>query len=231
VETDQINKEAVIKIKDNGMGIDPCLLSDLFEPFMQVDNSLERSHSGLGMGLSIVKGMVILHGGSVTAFSEGLGKGAQFIIRLPLASPGVQSSPEHEESSCEEHLPALRILVIDDKPTITNLLGILLKHLGHEVIISNNGPEGIAKAREFRPDVILCDIGMPGMDGYEVAREIRSDNQLKRIFLIALSGYAQEEDLKSSVAAGFDRHLAKPVRMAVLKATLAEFYQEQPRLQ
>jgi len=226
VRKDQNNKEAVIVIKDTGLGIDPSLLSDLFEPFMQADNSLDRSHSGLGMGLSIVKGMVILHGGSVAAFSEGLGKGAKFIIRLPLATPEVQNSPEQEESIREKQLPAMRILAIDDMPTITNLLSILLKHLGHEVIIANNGPEGIAKARELKPEVVLCDIGMPGMDGYEVAREIRSDNRLKNVFLIALSGYAQPEDLKSSMDAGFDRHLAKPVRMAVLKATLAEYYDE-----
>jgi CheY-like chemotaxis protein len=105
-------------------------------------------------------------------------------------------------------------------------MNILLKKLGHEVMIANNGPEGIAKAREFKPDVILCDIGMPGMDGYDVAREIRSDDRLKNIILIALSGYAQPEDLKNSKDAGFDRHLAKPVRMVVLKDTLAEYCHE-----
>jgi CheY-like chemotaxis protein len=116
--------------------------------------------------------------------------------------------------------------VIDDMPSITNFMSILLKKLGHEVIIANNGPEGIAKAREFKPQVILCDIGMPGMDGYDVAREIRSDDRLKNIILIALSGYAQPEDLKNSKDAGFDRHLAKPVRMVVLKDTLAEYCHE-----
>jgi PAS domain S-box-containing protein len=226
VGTDQINKEAVIKIEDTGRGIDPNLLSDLFEPFMQVDNSLDRSHSGLGMGLSIVKGIVILHGGSAAVSSEGLGRGTQFTIRLPLAFQEVQNNHEHEEPIVEDQLRSLRILVIDDMPTITRLLSILLKNLGHEVITANSGPEGIVKAREFNPEVVFCDIGMPGMDGYDVAREIRSDDRLKNAFLIALSGYAQDDDLKRSMAAGFDRHLAKPVRMAVLKATLAEYNDE-----
>lgn len=226
VETDQTSKEAVIKIKDTGMGIDPSLLSDLFEPFMQADRSPGRRHSGLGMGLSIVKGIAILHGGSAAAFSEGRGRGTQFTIRLPLVSQAVQEIQAPEEPALEEQPRTLRILVIDDMPSITNFMNILLKKLGHEVIIANNGPEGIAKAREFKPEVILCDIGMPGMDGYDVAREIRSDDRLKNIFLIALSGYAQVEDLKNSKDAGFDRHLAKPVKMAVLKATLAEYCHE-----
>jgi len=226
VETDQINMEAVIKIKDTGKGIDSSLLSDLFEPFMQADNSLDRSHSGLGMGLSIVKGIAILHGGSVAASSEGLGRGTKFTIRLPLAFQEVQNSSEQEEPIVEEQPRSLRILVIDDMPTITRLLSIMLKNLGHEVIIASSGPEGIAKAREFNPEIVFCDIGMPGMDGYDVAREIRSDERLKNAFLIALSGYAQDEDLKRSMAAGFDRHLAKPLRLAVLKATLAEYNAE-----
>ena len=226
VETDQASKEAVIKIKDTGMGIDPSLLSDLFEPFMQADRSPGRSHSGLGMGLSIVKGIAILHGGSAAAFSEGRGRGTQFTIRLPLASQEAQDIQATEEPVLEEQSCTLRILVIDDMPSITNFMNILLKKLGHEVIIANNGPEGIAKAREFKPELILCDIGMPGMDGYDVAREIRCDDRLKDIFLIALSGYVQPEDLKNSKDAGFDRHLAKPVRMAVLKATLDEYCHE-----
>jgi PAS domain S-box-containing protein len=226
VETDPNNQEAVIKIEDNGRGIDPNQISDLFEPFMQVDNSLDRSHSGLGMGLSIVKGIAILHGGSAAAFSEGLGRGTQFTIRLPLSFQEVQNIPEQEAPVVEEQLSAMSILVIDDMPTITKLLSIMLKNMGHEVIIAHSGPEGIAIAREFNPEIIFCDIGMPGMDGYDVAREIRSDERLKNAYLIALSGYAQDDDLKSSIAAGFDRHLAKPLRMAVLKSTLAEYVAE-----
>jgi PAS domain S-box-containing protein len=226
VETDQTGREAVIRIKDSGMGIDPSLLPDLFEPFMQGDTSPGCRHSGLGMGLSIVKGIAILHGGSAAAFSEGLGRGTQFTITLPLAPQEVPDSQAPEEPTPEEQPCSLRILVIDDMPSITNFMSILLKKLGHEVIIANNGPEGIAKAREFKPEVILCDIGMPGMDGYDVAREIHSDDRLKNAYLIALSGYAQPEDLKNSMDAGFDRHLAKPVRMAVLKDTLAEYCHE-----
>ncbi len=215
------SKQAAIQVKDNGLGIKPELLEDLFQPFTQADTSLEHSSGGLGLGLAIVKGMVELHGGNVMASSEGLGKGAEFTIRLPLniddKTNQVKELQKDKKISCKR-----RILVIDDIPDVAEILCSLLLYLGHEVTTAANGVKGISKAKEFKPDVILCDIGLPGMNGYEVARNIRRDYKMKDIILIALSGYAQPEDLERSKEAGFNCHLAKPVDLDKLEQILAE---------
>jgi len=221
VEKDKEQNEVVISVCDTGKGIPPELQSDLFQPFVQLDNSLPLSHGGLGLGLFVVKEMVELHGGSVSAFSEGLGKGSRFSIRLPLL---------YETDSKDEEVPlmaepvscARRILVIDDNANLNKVMGELLKLLGHEVMSASSGSDGIEKAKGFYPEIILCDIGMPGMDGYEVAKNIRNDQELKGVFLIALSGYAQPDDLERSKAAGFDRHLAKPVDLVTLENIIKE---------
>ncbi|HWQ72007.1 MAG TPA: PAS domain S-box protein [Desulfitobacteriaceae bacterium] len=219
VSQDLKTKEAVIRIKDSGIGIKPELLPDLFQPFMQVDSTLDRSRGGLGLGLAIVKGMVELHGGSVAANSEGLGYGTQFTVRLP-----IKSTDEKEQGSNPKGLftRSLRILVIEDIPDIAEILCSLLGCQGHEVIAALNGPEGISKAKEFQPEVVICDIGLPGMNGYEVAGSLRSDKEFKDTFLIALSGYAQPDDLEQSRAAGFNVHLAKPVELSILQQTLSK---------
>jgi signal transduction histidine kinase/ActR/RegA family two-component response regulator len=215
------SKQAVIQVKDNGLGIKLELLEDLFQPFTQADTSLEHSSGGLGLGLAIVKGMVELHGGNVMAFSEGLGKGSEFTIRLPLNiddKPNqVKELQKGQKISCKR-----RILVIDDIPDVLEIMCSLLRHLGHEVTTASNGIKGISEAKEFKPDVILCDIGLPGMNGYEVAQNIRRDHKMKDIILIALSGYAQSEDLERSKEAGFNCHLAKPVDLDKLEQILAE---------
>jgi predicted ATPase/signal transduction histidine kinase/ActR/RegA family two-component response regulator len=218
---DERTQEAIITVQDNGIGIKPEILPNLFEPFMQVDSTLDRSNGGLGLGLAIVKGMVELHGGSVSVHSEGLDKGTRLTIRLPLttveAGKKEQGSKTGGSSAC-----SFRILIIDDIPDIAEILSSLLRSLGHEVTAVFSGPEGITKANEFHPEVVICDIGLPGMSGYEVARSLRSDKELKDIFLIALSGYAQPEDLERSIEAGFDTHLAKPVNLDTLEQTLAK---------
>lgn len=218
---DEDKQEAVICVQDNGMGIKPDLIPDLFHPFIQLDDSLARSSGGFGLGLAIVKGMVELHGGSVSAFSEGSGKGSQFTIRLPLFEVSNNNRVEQPKVG-KEPSQTLRILVIDDIPDVAEILCSLLRQMGHEVISANNGCEGITKAKEFRPDVLLCDIGMPGMNGYEVAKIIRCDNELMDVFLIALTGYAQPDDLMRAKECGFDRHVAKPVDFDTLKQILAE---------
>lgn len=218
---DEEKQEAVISVKDNGLGIRSDLMPDLFLPFIQVDSSLDRSRGGLGLGLVIVKGMVDLHGGSVSAVSEGYGKGSEFIIRLPL--PAVNNHKQVKQPQASEKASrSLQILVIDDIPDVADILCSLLRQMGHQVISAYDGKEGIAKAKAFRPDVLLCDIGMPGMNGYEVAKNIRNDNELKSVFLIALTGYAQPNDLKRAKESGFDRHVAKPVDLDILKKALAE---------
>lgn len=211
-------QEAVITVQDTGRGIPDEILPNIFTPFVQVDNSLDRSNGGLGIGLAIVKGMVELHGGNVTVYSEGLGYGTQFTIRLPIIS--IDEEHKSKVNRASAHL--LKILVIDDIPDIVEILCSLLGYLGHETIAALSGPEGIDKAREFRPEVVICDIGLPGINGYEVAKSFRSDKELKDTFLIALSGYAQPNDLERAREAGFNIHLAKPVDLNNLEQTLAE---------
>lgn len=220
VEKDENTQEALIKVEDNGLGIEPRLLPDLFKPFMQVENTIDRSGGGLGLGLAIVKGMVELHGGNVEVYSEGLGFGTKFILRLPIPDNLDIQNTELQVSG--QTIPSMRILVIDDIPDIAEIFSTLLTHLGHEVKTASNGREGLEVAKEFRPHALLCDIGLPGMTGYEVAESFRRNNQLKDVFLIALSGYAQPEDLAKARAAGFDRHLAKPVDLDTLKDALFE---------
>jgi PAS domain S-box-containing protein len=221
VSEDESTREAVIRVQDSGMGIQPALVPNLFQAFVQADNSLDRSKGGLGLGLAIAKGMVELHGGSVAYYSEGLGHGTQFTIRLPLPAASIKEKAQEEKGS-KPSSRSQRILIIEDNPDIMEILSCLLSHLGHDVAAASNGPEGIAKAKEFRPEALICDIGLPGMSGYEVAEYFRQEPELKEVYLIALSGYAQPKDLEQSKAAGFNRHLAKPVDLETLKKALAE---------
>lgn len=218
---DRKSGEAVITIKDTGIGLKAEMLPNLFLPFMQADNSLERSRGGLGLGLCVVKGIVELHGGTIAAKSEGLGKGAEFTIRLPL--PAKKAIINDMSQKLEGVLP-LRILMIEDNVNLNKIMCDLLRILGHELQAAFDGVDGLAKAKEFKPDLILCDIGLPGINGYEVAKYIRQNNELKDTFLIALSGYAEAEDIEKSKMAGFDKHLAKPVELETLELILSEVY-------
>jgi len=221
VSTDTNNNEAVITVQDTGRGIDSNNLKDLFEPFTQVDKTLDRSLGGLGLGLAIVKGMVELHGGRVEAFSEGIGKGAKFTIWLPLPEKHIGLDEGCEKMDAKA-IKSLKILIIDDNRDLAEIICELIGFLGYETESAHNGADGIAKARELQPDVIICDIGLPGISGYEVAKLIRKDADLQDTFLIALSGYAQPEDIEKSKEAGFDRHLAKPVSLETLQMFLNE---------
>ena len=219
VSRDLITREAVISVRDTGQGIDPDNLANLFDEFAQVDQHLGRHHGGLGLGLAIVKGMVELHGGRVEAFSEGRDKGATFTIRLPLTekSTGIQEKAPRLDS--ESNGP-LRVLLIDDNEDLALAMSLLMNHIGHKAATSHNGTEGIARVKELRPDVVFCDIGLPGMSGYEVAQLIRKDPEHKNMFLIALSGYAQAEDIARAKEAGFDLHLSKPLSVDTLRQVL-----------
>lgn len=219
VTHDRKTNEAIVTVKDTGIGIKPELLPSLFEPFMQVDTSLDRSFGGLGLGLSIVKGTVELHGGNIAAHSDGPGQGAEFIIRMPIIYTDEEQSIKASRNSS---IRPLSILVIDDIPDVADILCSLLSYLGHNVAKALSGPEGIAIAEEFHPEVLICDIGLPVMDGYDVAESFRSNNKLRDISLIALSGYVQPEDQRRSREAGFDWHLAKPVDLDTLQKVLAE---------
>jgi len=222
VSQSEDKRDAMITVRDTGIGIDQEALSYLFEPLLQVDKSLDRKNGGLGLGLAITKGIVELHGGTVEVTSDGLGEGAQSIIRLPI--------PDREEMDSSEtgKEDRLRILVIDDMLDITEIMTALLEHLGHEVITAESGFEGIAKAKVFHPHVLFCDIGLPGISGYEVAEFFTADEELKDTHLIAFSGYSQPEDRERSKEAGFKAHLAKPVEMEVLKNILLDYCKMKP---
>jgi len=209
--------QGVVRVADTGAGIAPELLDHLFEPFVQADATLARSRGGLGLGLALAKELVELHGGSVEARSEGLGRGSEFTVRLPLdlteAAPAGGGRPVASG-------PRRRVLVIEDGVDAADSLRDVLEIQGHEVAVAHDGPQGIATAREFHPEVVLCDIGLPGMDGYEVARAFRADGALCAARLVALSGYALPEDLRRAAEAGFERHLAKPPSVEELEGVL-----------
>jgi PAS domain S-box-containing protein len=212
-------RRAGIRIIDTGVGIEPAVLRRLFQPFMQATATLDRSQGGLGLGLALVKGLVELHGGEVCAHSDGPGMGSKFIVELPLkeATPDT-TSPDAEISTRRRR----RVLIVEDNLDAAQSLREVLEFGEHLVEVAHSGPEGVAKARQFRPEVVLCDIGLPGMDGYGVARTIRSDETLAGVLLVALSGYALPEDLQRAWEAGFDRHIAKPPSLERLEKLLGE---------
>jgi signal transduction histidine kinase len=217
VTTRREDGEAVVSVRDNGIGIAPALLSQVFDMFMQVDRSTRRSQGGLGIGLTLVRSLVSMHGGTVEARSDGPGLGSEFIVKLPLMTETHVSSVA---SRRVDSLPARRILIVDDSRDGGESLAILLRVLGAEVALAHSGRDALDCVESFKPEVVLLDIGMPGMDGYEVARRIRSNPANRRLSLIALTGWGQDEDRKRSVAAGFNHHLVKPADIEQLRELL-----------
>jgi signal transduction histidine kinase/ActR/RegA family two-component response regulator len=213
------SKSARLIIRDAGAGIDPGLLSHVFDPFFQGDRSLARSQGGLGLGLALVKALVELHGGRVQASSEGLGHGSTFTVEIPLCEEQRESTPP------AVLLPRARrrVLVIEDNLDAANSLRATLELLGHSVETASDGRLGVSRAREFRPEVVFCDIGLPQMDGYAVARALRDEVQLRDAVLVALTGYAQVEDRRRAAEAGFHEHLAKPPSIERLEEVLSRF--------
>ncbi|HET6412852.1 MAG TPA: GAF domain-containing protein [Anaeromyxobacter sp.] len=199
---------AEIRVRDTGAGIEPSLLPLVFEPFVQGERTLDRSEGGLGLGLALVKGIVQLHDGEVRAQSAGIGKGAEFVIHLPLHGASQLLEGTRPESQAKGG--GRRVLVVDDNWDAAESLADLLRILGHDVDLAYDGPGAIAKIAANAPDVVLCDIGLPGISGYEVAKAIRANGK-PGVRLIALSGYAQAEDVKRAMEAGFDAHVAKPL--------------------
>ncbi len=220
------NKEAVIRVKDTGIGIAHHMLPRIFDLFSQVDHTLSRSRGGMGIGLTLVKNLTEMHGGTIAVESAGLGKGTEFIVRLPIIPLTPQPQGNFGFYSASDHTPPAvhrtthRILVIDDNHDAADALGRLLQRLGHEVKIAYDGPSGIEVARAYLPGVILLDIGLPEMNGYEVARRLRQESALGHTMLVAVSGYGQEEDKLRSQEAGFDYHFTKPIGIDVLNEIL-----------
>jgi PAS domain S-box-containing protein len=213
---------AAVSVRDTGAGISSEMLSRVFELFTQGEHLSERSQGGLGIGLTLVRSLLEMHGGSVEAFSEGLGRGSEFVVRLPLAAAPVVDVPRPRTRELPTpNLQARRVLVVDDNHDSAESMGMLLKILGAEVKVVYSGPEALDSLSAYQPSAVLLDIGMPGMDGHEVARRIRQHPEFHDITLIALSGWGQEEDRRRSKQAGFDYHLIKPADVTALQNLLA----------
>ena len=215
--------EIVLEIKDNGVGIEARMLSKIFDAFIQVEQSIDRAQGGLGIGLTLVRRLLEMHGGSITATSAGSGKGSSFIVRMPASGPPALNSSCGEPNAIAT-TPVTnskaRILIVDDSVDTAKAMARLLAISGYEVRTAHDGSEAINAALTHRPDVMLLDIGLPGKDGYQIAREVRRDQTLTDTMLIAISGYAQDHDRRKSREAGFDHHLIKPVDYDLLFSLL-----------
>jgi signal transduction histidine kinase len=210
--------EAAVIVTDTGIGMDEAMLSRLFQPFAQADRSLDRSRGGLGLGLALTKGMAELHGGALIASSPGLGQGSRFLLTLPAAPPQARGA---ESPVSARPARRHRVLVIEDNLDAALTLKLLLELSGHEVTTAHTGGEGIAQAKAQRPEVILCDIGLPDTDGYRVARTLREEPEWQPSCLVAMTGYGQPEDKRRALEAGFDHHLTKPADPEALTRLLA----------
>jgi CheY-like chemotaxis protein len=216
-----------LRVVDNGIGLAADLVPRMFELFVQGNRSLDRKEGGLGIGLTLVKRLAEMHGGTVAGASPGLNQGSQFTVRLPVVEDAqLRQSEESRKSSAGG---PFRVLVVDDNPDGAQSLALLLQNMGHQVEIAGDGVEALARAPIFAPDLVLLDIGLPRMDGYEVARVMRSLPTLAKATIVACTGYGQEDDRRKVREAGFDQHLVKPVRIEDLRAIFARMSPEAPR--
>jgi PAS domain S-box-containing protein len=217
---DKGRPEAVLRVKDEGAGIAPQLLPHLFDLFVQGDRSPERAQGGLGIGLTVVRKVIELHGGTVTAHSEGSGKGSEFVVRLPVDEQAARGEKARPAEASAGATTSRRVLVVDDNVDAAESIVMLASMWGHNVRAVHTGPEALQAAREYKPEVIILDIGLPGMNGYEVARHLRQQPEFRRTLLVAVTGYGQESDRRHSFDAGFDHHLTKPVVPETLRALI-----------
>jgi PAS domain S-box-containing protein len=226
---DATNEKVLVSVRDNGIGIPAYALESIFHMFSQVDRSLEHSTGGLGIGLALVRGLVEMHGGTVTAASDGQDRGSTFTVTLPvLTSVSASIPPSASPAEASPAGPRRRVLVVDDSRDAAEMMAMMLEFMGNEVRTAFTGTQAIAAAEAFRPALILMDIGMPELDGYEAARRIRGEPWGRDICIIALTGWGQERDRVRSREAGCDGHLVKPVEPAALERLLADFGVERP---
>jgi CheY-like chemotaxis protein len=213
-----VDGQAELRVRDTGAGIDPALLPHVFDAFVQGERTLARAEGGLGLGLALVKGITELHGGTVRAESRGRGRGAEFLVRLPLmaAAAAAQGRPG---GAPPRQNGGRRVLVVDDNADAAESLAEIVRMLGHVVEVAFDGPTALERVRTTRPDVVLCDIGLPGMDGYQIAKLLRRSG-MSGLQLFAVTGYAQPEDVKRAIDAGFDGHIAKPCDPADIERLL-----------
>jgi CheY-like chemotaxis protein/anti-sigma regulatory factor (Ser/Thr protein kinase) len=210
-----------VRIRDNGIGIPPDMQAQVFDIFTQVDRSLEKSQGGLGIGLSIAKRLVEMHGGSIKVRSDGHRKGSEFTVRLPARIESRRADDETPAFRAVPGGPRHRIMVADDNPDSATTLSLMLEVMGHEVRVARDGQEAVELAAQFRPEAILLDIGMPRMNGYDACRAIRAEPWAARTLIVALTGWGQDGDKNRSKEAGFDRHLVKPVEPAMLESMIS----------
>jgi CheY-like chemotaxis protein len=216
--------DLTLTVRDTGIGIPPGMLSSIFEPYTQIDATWRRQHGGLGIGLAVVRSLVALHGGVVEARSDGPNRGSEFVVRMPIARGELRSETC---SAADARRPTTRVsrgrrvLVVDDNEDSAFSLSLLLQARGHEVRTAHEGPSALVIAREFRPDVALLDLGLPGMDGCELAGRLRALPETQLALLVAVTGYAHDEAREKARAAGFDRHLVKPVALPELLTVIA----------
>jgi signal transduction histidine kinase len=214
-------QEAVVRVRDNGIGLEPASLGNIFEMFVQVDRTLERTQAGLGVGLTLAKRLVTLHGGTIVARSDGAGRGSEFEVRLPLAGAALPEADGVRRPAAGE--ASRRILIADDNADFANGLGALLAGRGHDVRVVYDGAEALATAARFNPDFAFLDIGMPRVHGYEVARRLRDQPATAECVLVAVTGWGQEDDRQRAREAGFDRHLVKPADPAEIDTILKSY--------
>ena len=220
-EVDRTARKCRVHLRDSGIGIAPEMLPHVFDLFMQGDHSLQREQGGLGIGLTLVKRLVELHAGGIEVRSDGAGHGSEFIVCLPIlaaTTPQPARTPPPAQTSGGPH----RVLVVDDNVDSALTLGALLRRWGHEVRVEHDGHAVRGAAREFKPDMLILDIGLPGLDGYEIARQLRRQARYRKATFIALSGYASDDDVRQAMAAGFNVHLSKPADADALREALAQ---------
>ncbi|HWB73462.1 MAG TPA: ATP-binding protein, partial [Nannocystaceae bacterium] len=220
---------AAIRVRDDGIGLPPEMLGKVFEPFVQVDQSLSRSLGGLGIGLTMVRSLVELHGGVVHANSDGLGRGSAFVVRLPIARGATLPTAAPVSTTPAVDARALRVLVVEDNEETLEVLQLLLESMGHEVTGASEGNGGLRAALTIRPDIALVDIGLPGIDGYELAKRLRGADPRGDIYLVAVTGYGRPEDRARALEAGFDHYLVKPIHDTALVDALDRSRGERPR--
>jgi CheY-like chemotaxis protein len=212
IEGEEQGAEVVVRVRDNGVGIAPALLERVFDLFAQGERTLDRSEGGLGIGLTLARRIVALHGGHLSARSDGPGRGAEFEVRLPRLQAEMQRpEPAGRGMATAPGGPRRAILVIDDNVDSANSMALLLRMGGHDVEVAHDGPSALKRVSERRPQIVLLDIGLPGMSGYEVAEELRARAGTGALRIYAMTGYGQKQDRQRSLESGFDGHLVKPV--------------------
>ena len=220
LEVDVHRDSADIRVKDRGIGIRPDMLEHIFDMFAQVDDSLERSQGGLGVGLTLVKKLVEMHGGAVTVRSDGLGKGSEFMVHLPTISDDTETAVAEAPREQTASGGGLRILIVEDNEALAQTTGWMVEMLGHDYRLAGNGKDAMAMAADYLPNVVMMDIGLPGMNGYDLCAAMRAEPHLKDTIFIAQTGWGQDEHRQRAREAGFHHHMVKPLYLEALEALL-----------